>query len=112
MSTKFADFIKEKKLDTRRILAASSKLEKLRPADRAAKHAKRAAKAQAAAGKESANKEPIAKPRSGRPITQRAIDAALAGKALTGPQKTRMLRAVNALLEAKKAAAVELSALF
>ncbi len=112
MSTKFADFIKEKKLDTRRIIAASRKLEKLRPTDRAARLAKRTAKANAAAGKENANKEPIAKPRSGRPVTQRAIDAAVAGKALTGPQKTRVLRAVNAVLEAKKAGAVEMTALF
>jgi hypothetical protein len=31
---------------------------------------------------------------------------------LTGPQKTRLLKAVNALLEKKKQAPVELSALF
>lgn len=112
MSTKFADFIKEKKLDARRILAASGKLEKLRTEDRKAKLAKRQAKAKAAAGGEDKKAEAPAKPRSGRPVTQRAIDAALAGKALSGPQKTRLLRAVNAILEQKKAGAVEMSALF
>jgi hypothetical protein len=114
MSTKFADFITEKKLDRRRIIAASTQLEQLRPEDRAVKLAKSRAKAKAAAGggDDAAKGAPATKPRSGRPITDRAIDAAIAGKALTGPQKNRMLRAVNRLLEAKKAGAVELSALF
>src|SRR5688572_29532723 len=102
MSTKFADFIKEKKLDTRRIIAASAKLEQLRPEDRALKLAKRTAKAKAAAGGETDKNAPAAqKPRSGRPITPRAIDAALTGKPLPGTQKTRLLRAVNHVLEQK-----------
>lgn len=112
MSTKFGDFIKEKKLDARRIIAASAKIEKLRPEDRKIRLQKKAAKANAAAGKEVAKGEGPSKPRSGRPVTNRALDAALAGKDLTGPQKTRILRAVNAILEQKKAGTVELSALF
>jgi hypothetical protein len=113
MASKFSDFLKEKKIDPRRIIAASAKIEKLRPEDRAAKLAKRQAKAKAAAGGEAdKSATPPAKPRSGRPVTQRAIDTAMAGKPLSGPQKTRMLRAVNALLEQKKGSAVELSALF
>ncbi|MBL8742899.1 MAG: hypothetical protein JNK04_17440 [Myxococcales bacterium] len=112
MSTKFGDFIKEKKLDARRIIAASAKIEKLRPEDRKIRLQKKAAKANAAAGKEVAKGEGPSKPRSGRPVTNRALDAALAGKELTGPQKTRILRAVNAILEQKKAGTVELSALF
>ncbi|NUP05763.1 MAG: hypothetical protein HOW73_06860 [Polyangiaceae bacterium] len=113
MSTKFADFITEKKLDRRRIIAASEKLERLRPEDRAVKLSKRNAKAKAAAGGEEAKSAaPASKPRSGRPVTNRAIEAAIAGKELTGPQKTRILRAVNALLETKKQGAVELTALF
>jgi hypothetical protein len=113
MSTKFADFIQEKKLDTRRILAASAKLEGLRPEDRAIRLAKRQGKAKAAAGKtEEKSAGASKKPRSGRPVTQRALDMAFAGKSLTGPQKTRILRAVNAILEAKKQGAVELGALF
>jgi hypothetical protein len=114
MSTKFASFIQENKLDPRRILAASAKLEKLQLEDRAIRLAKRTSKAKAAAGDAGAKDNELAKkkPRSGRPVTQRAMDAALAGKAISGPQKTRMLRAVNALLEQKKKAAVELRALF
>lgn len=113
MSTKFADLIKEKKLNPKRILAISAELEKLRPEDRSAKLAKRLARAKVAAGGEAdKNAAPPAKPRSGRPVTPRAMDAALTGKSITGPQKTRLLRAVNALLAVKKDSAVELSALF
>ncbi len=111
MSTKFGDFLQAKKIDGRRLLAASAKLERLRPEDRAIKLAKRTAKAKVAAGGE-ASKAEQPKPRTGRPVTQRALDAALAGKSLTGPQKTRILRAVNALLTQKKDSEVELSALF
>jgi hypothetical protein len=113
MSTKFAALVQEKKLNTNRLLAVSSELEKLRPTDRSIKLKKRQVKAKVAAGGDvDKNAPPPAKPRTGRPITPRAIAAALAGKPLTGPQKTRLLKAVNALLEKKKQAPVELSALF
>lgn len=111
MATKIEDFLKEKKIDPRRILAASSDVERLRPEDRAIRLAKRAARKSDDPAKK---KEGLAgkKPRTGRPVTQRAIDAALAGKQLSGPQKTRILRAVNHLLEQKKQEKVELAALF
>jgi hypothetical protein len=111
MATKIEDFLKEKKIDPRRILAASGEIERLRPEDRAIRLAKRAARKSDDPAKK---KEGLAgqKPRTGRPVTQRAIDAALAGKQLSGPQKTRILRAVNHLLEQKKQDKVELAALF
>lgn len=111
MATKIEDFLKEKKIDPRRILAASSDVERLRPEDRAIRLAKRAARKSDDPAKK---KEGLAgkKPRTGRPVTQRAIDAALAGKQVSGPQKTRILRAVNHLLEQKKQEKVELAALF
>lgn len=108
--SKFADFVKEKKLDTRRILAASSHIERFQPEDRAIKLAKR--KARKAEGGDKKEGEAPKKPRTGRPITQRALAAALEGKTLSGPQKTRFLRAVNHVLEQKKAGAVDLKALF
>jgi hypothetical protein len=106
--TKFAQFLTSKKLDRRRIVAASRKLEAFRPEDRAIKLRKRQAKA-APEGTAAPEK---AKPRSGRPVTQRAINAALAGKPVSGPTKTRILRAVNHVLEQKKQQQVELKALF
>jgi hypothetical protein len=107
--TKFAEFIASKKLDTRRIMAASHQLEQLQPEDRLIKLNKR--RARAAEGGEGAPKE-TRKPRSGRPVTHRALDAALKGGKLSGPTKTRLLLAVNHLLELKKQEKVELRALF
>ncbi|MFO0612078.1 MAG: hypothetical protein U0414_05800 [Polyangiaceae bacterium] len=106
--SKFADLLKEKKLDPRRILAASKKLESLRVEDRKI----RLARAKAKKSEDKKDAKPTEKPRSGRPITPRGIAAALAGNPLSGPQKTRLLRAVNAILEQKKQPAIELKALF
>lgn len=103
--SKFSDFIAEKKLDLRRVRLASVALEKLRPEDRVIRLAHKNKGEGKAAGA-------ITGRRSGRPITPRALDAANAGKSLTGPQKTRLLNAVNRVLEQKKQPAVALDALF
>lgn len=111
MATKIEDFLKEKKIDPRRILVASAEIERLRFEDRAIRLAKRAARKSEDPAKK---KEGLAgkKPRSGRPVTKEAIAAAYAGKNLAGPQKTRILRALNHVLEQKKQEKVELSAIF
>lgn len=108
--TKFASFIASKKLNLKRLLAVSHKLETLTLVDRAAKRARVAAKAPGAEAKEGAEKP--AKPRSGRPVTERALNAAMKGGAVSGPTKQRILRAVNYLLEQKKTEKVELKTLF
>lgn len=107
--TKFAAFVHSKKLDPRRILATSRQLEGLRPEDRAIKLNKR--KARNAEGGDASTKE-TRKPRSGRPVTHRAIQAALKGGQLSGPTKTRILRAVNHLLDQKKQDPIDLRAIF
>lgn len=107
--SKLSQFLASKKLDARRLRAASRQLEHLQPEDRRIKLNKRLAKK--GEGGENAPKE-TRKPRSGRPVTQRAIDAALAGKSVSGPTKTRILRAVNHLLEQKKQEKVDLRAIF
>ena len=108
--TKFSQFIASKKLDPRRILAASHQLEKLHPEDRTIRLNKRLARASEAPA-EGAAKE-TRKPRSGRPVTPRALDAALQGGQISGPTKTRLLKAVNHLLEQKKQDKVDLKTLF
>lgn len=108
---KFAQFIAARKLDRRRILAASRQLERLRPEDRNIKLKKRLAKKAASDGGDAAPKE-TRKPRSGRPVTPRAMDAALRGREVSGPTKSRILRAVNHLLGQKKQDKVDLKALF
>jgi hypothetical protein len=108
--TKFAGFIASKKLDARRILIASRKIEARKPEDRLIKLNKRLAKA---AGDAPSDKpKETRKPRSGRPVTHRALKAALEGGTLSGPTKTRLLRAVNHLLEQKKQEPVDVRALF
>jgi hypothetical protein len=108
--TKFAQFLTAKKLDPRRVIAASHKLETLRPEDRIIKLNKR--RARSAGDAVASTAKETRKPRSGRPVTARALGAAMNGGALSGPTKTRILNAVNHVLEQKKQGKVDLRALF
>lgn len=108
MGTKFADFLQEKKIDPRRVLVASRLVERLRPEDRAIRLKHRQARSSEDAKKDTS----LPKPRSGRPVTDRALQAAMGGKELSGAARTRLLRAVNRVLEQKKQEPVELRALF
>lgn len=105
-ASKLKSFLDENKLNTKRLLAVSHTLEQHTREDRSLKLARRANK------KEGAEKKEVAKPKSGRAVTERAITAALEGKTISGPTKQRILRAVNYLLEQKKKDKVELKALF
>jgi hypothetical protein len=109
--TKFAQFIATRKIDRRRILAVSHRLEQLQPEDRTIKLNKRRAKKAGSDGVDNVAKE-TRKPRSGRPVTHRALDAAVDGGDLSGATKTRILHAINHLLELKKQDKVDLRALF
>jgi hypothetical protein len=108
MATKFSQFLNDTGIDPRRILAASGQIERLRPEDRRIKLQKRRGKT--AEGGE-AKAEPQ-KRRSGRPVTQQLLNAAAQGKPVSGPGKTRLLRAVNHVLAQKKKDPVDLRALF
>jgi hypothetical protein len=108
-ATKFSQFIASKKIDPRRILMASHTLETLTLDDRRIKLAKRNGKKE---GADASVPKETRKPRSGRPVTQRALQAALGGGTLSGPTKSRILRAVNHLLEQKKQELVDLKTLF
>lgn len=107
--TKLSTFLSTNKLNGARLIAVSHKLETLTREDRDLKRAKKAPKGE---GGEGAAK-PEGKPRSGRAVTPRALEAALTGKAtVSGPTKQRILRAVNYLLEQKKQDKVDLQKLF
>ena len=108
-ATKLSQFLSSKKIDPRRVLAASHALETLTLEDRKIKLAKRAGKK---AEGDAAGAKETRKPRSGRPVTPRAMDAALKGGTVSGPTKSRILRAVNHLLEQKKQEKVDLKQLF
>lgn len=109
MESKFSQFLKDQAIDPRRVLSASRALERHRPADRQIKLEKRLARKDENAA---AQKKEWAKPRSGRPVTERLLTEAVAGKPVSGPAKTRLLRAVNRLLEQKKKEQATLSSLF
>jgi hypothetical protein len=108
--SKLAKFLTTKKLDPRRVLAASHSLESLKHEDRVIKLSRRRAKAGEDAEKKAEALK--SKPRSGRAVTHRAMNAAMSGGKLPGPTKTRILRAINHLLEAKKQDKVDLKTLF
>jgi hypothetical protein len=108
-NNKFASLLNESKIDPIRLLSASHELESLRAEDKTIKREKKAA-----SGKddEAAKAARAKKPRSGRPVTERLVTDALAGKTLSGPAKTRLLRAVNAVRAVKKLDKVELKNAF
>lgn len=110
MATKFAQYLQENQIDPRRLLVASKRVERLRPEDRRLKLQKRQAKGKG--GDAPAPEAGAAKRRSGRPVTQRLIDNATVGKPISGPAKTRLLRAVNRVLEQKQKSAADLKTLF
>lgn len=106
--SKFSDYLQGQKIDPRRILIASRDLEQLRREDRATRLAKRQAKAGNESAKEAAAKER----RSGRPVSRPTLDRALAGGTVSPAAKTRILRALNAVLVQKKKSEVALRDLF
>lgn len=115
MSSRFTEFLSTEKIDPRRLLVASRQIERLRPEDRAIRLAKRLSKksdAPAPAAAEGEEKKEVVKRRSGRAVTPRLLSAAQSGGTLSGPQKTRLLRAVNRVLEQKKREPVELRKIF
>jgi hypothetical protein len=114
MASKFAQFLTDNKIDQRRLLIVSKRIERLQTDDRKVKFEKSKAKkadAPAAAAADGEKKAPV-KPRSGRPVTPRLVTAATEGKPVGGPAKTRLLRAVNRILEQKKKPAVDLRTVF
>ena len=106
--TKFAQLLASNKIDPRRLIVASRQIERLTREDRSIRLAKRQAKSNEG---DKATKE-TRKPHTGRPVTQRAINAALKGGSVSGPTKTRILRALNRILEQKKQELIQLKALF
>jgi hypothetical protein len=106
--SKLNDYLKKQNIDPRRVLIASHELEALRPEDRATKLAKTRLKGGDETAKEAAEK----KPRSGKPVTAPTLARALEGGTLSGPAKTRVLRAVNVVLTSKKKTEAGLRDLF
>ena len=97
--SKLGDFLKTHKLDARRVVLASRHLERRTTEDKLLVAKKAAIKAGKSEKDEAVTKQ---KPRSGRRVTQPALDRALAGESVSGPTKNRIVRAVNVVLTTKK----------
>jgi hypothetical protein len=110
--SKLSDYLQTQKIDPRRILAASHGLEALRPEDRTTRLAKKRVKTGDDAAKEAAKEAASKKPRSGKPLSRPTLDRALAGGPMSGAAKTRLLRALNVVLGAKKKSEATLRELF
>ena len=107
--TKLADFLTTNKIDPRRVVLASTKIEGRTAEDKKLAATKKAMKA----GKAEKNEEVLKqKPRSGRPVTGAGLSKAMLGRDIGGPVKTRIVRAVNAVLTTKKKPEVTLRDLF
>jgi glutamate synthase domain-containing protein 2 len=106
--SKLNDYLQNQKIDPRRILVASRDLEALRREDRTVRLAKKRAKGGDESAKEAAAKER----RSGRPVSKPTLDRALSGGAVSSAAKTRIVRAVNAVLAQKKKGEAALRDLF
>lgn len=98
MATKFETFLSENKIDPRRVLSVSRQIERLRPEDRRI----RLTLSQARKSETSKRPEGISKPRSGRPVNPKTLGDAIGGAKLSSSARTRVLRAVNCILEQKK----------
>jgi hypothetical protein len=107
MASKFAEFLTQHNIDARQLIAVSRELERLRPEDRKVRLARRIARSS-----DSGSSEKFAKTRSGRPVSELQLDQATSGGALPAQIKTRLLRAVNRVLELKKQQPVALQSLF
>jgi hypothetical protein len=112
MSTKFAKFVEESKINQLRLQAASRQIERLTKEDRA--FLCDVARKRALAGRKEAANVAVEKKKlhSGRPVTPRLISDATLGKPVSGSAKTRLLRAVNHVLEQRKKPAVTIRELF
>jgi hypothetical protein len=96
--SKLSDYLSQHKIDGRRLLSSSKNIEALRPEDRAIRLARVQAKDGDEKAKEKAKDVAAKKRRSGRPISGPALRRALAGKPVTRKTRSRIVRALNAVL--------------
>lgn len=108
--SKLGDFLESKKIDPRRVVATSKRIERQGPDDKAIRLAKRRTKK----GSASDTEKELAKTkgRSGKAVTTPLLARAIKGDTVSGPAKTRIVRAVNEVLKVKKQDEVAVRDLF
>ncbi len=108
--SKLSDFLTKQKIDPRRIVAVSKRLESHRVEDRSIRLARRRVKGTKATDAEKEHAEK--KMRSGRPVAPPALARAMRGDAMSSHAKKRIARAVNHVLATKKKPEVGVGDLF
>jgi hypothetical protein len=103
-------FLDQQKITAKHVAVTSNRLEAFKEGDDALR-SRRKAKRLNEADKKYAELN-IAKPNSGRGVSELAVNTALAGKPITRKNRSKILKAVNTILTHKKQAAVEMKALF
>lgn len=106
----FSDALNQHGIKPEALLKQSNKMEALLPEDNDL-YAKRAAK-RLGAVEGTYEKAGIAKPRSGRGVTEKHLTAAVAGSPVPRKARTKLARAFNALLKEGGKPAVETKVLF
>lgn len=107
--SKLGDYLTKNKIHPNRVVTASKELERRQAADHALSAKKKAMKDGKVDKDEAVLKQ---KPRSGRPVTAATMTKAVAGQTVNGPTKTRIVRALNAVLAQKKKGEIALRDLF
>jgi hypothetical protein len=108
--SKLSDFLTKEKIDLRRVIAASHRVESLQPGDRVVRLARHRVRKGSASDAEKERAQ--GSPRTGRPVTPPTLDRALAGKDLPRKAKQRIVRAVNQVRAQRKQPEVQRADLF
>jgi hypothetical protein len=109
--SKLSDFLTNEKIDPRRVIAASHRVESLQPGDRVVRLARHRVRKGSASDAEKERAQG-GSPRSGRPVTPPTLDRALSGKSLPRKAKQRIVRAVNHVRTQRKQPEVQRADLF
>jgi hypothetical protein len=104
----FADFLRDKKIPEAQLIGVSNELERLRPEDRELLLKRQAART----AEKKYDEEKIGKPRRGRGVTTQSIARALADQPLARKVRSKLLVAVNTVLERRKQEKVRTEQLF
>jgi hypothetical protein len=91
-----SSFLESKKITVGSLLAASNRLEARGPEDHELARAREAARRDKKEGA-----APVAKPKSGRGVSKKIVDAALAGTSITRKARAKILRAASHLVVEK-----------
>ncbi|SEM85842.1 hypothetical protein SAMN05444354_12486 [Stigmatella aurantiaca] len=108
----FQQFLNEQKIDTRAVVRLSAQLEGHADEDRLLEHKRWAKRRDKDHQGKSYAELGIGKPKSGRGVSERQLQAALSDQPLPPRVRGKIVRAVNALLTKKGATAVAPAALF